>query len=572
MSKPAAFPSPQETSVQSSGQDVPILPAEVVTTLGERVELRGPIWRMRGNRAGMGEITISVGLLDSPRQRGMEQNIHAPSRSSTFHPDMIHLIKVFLAESMGKISPRGAGNRSRAFNHFERYLFDRRDDGVKGQSFTHRQLTYEVLAAYTDHCNLHTAAKGANPGVIRRFYNWGLKRNLAGFAPAKYQELQNINMGGSLQGHIARFRHPRTGAFTWEEQVQINRKIKEGEGDDEARAIVSLYQQLGIRPEALVLLQRQHLEILPMPSGAHFFLLVPRVKKPGAVVASNDYVRRPIDSRLGDLLMRLQRDSPGDSSLPLLPSLTDCKRPHSDINHKIKQWADEVNLVTTRLTLEQQGWRDTRLKRNHKQVLARLPITAYRFRRTLATNLAEQGASVYEIAAALDDETIEVAANYVENTSAITDVLDMTLDRHPEWIEVITLFRGELSNDPCSGLPEILGGVPHLADYQEFKDIGVIGHCASTSPCKLEPPLSCYLCPSFRPSHQTHPHELQLLQIRRDVHRNAGVESERMGSVLRQTAGAVIELLARLAPSKGAMTAVLNRIKETRTRPARITP
>jgi hypothetical protein len=527
---------------------------------------------MRCNLAGMGEVTISVGLLESPRQRGMEQNIHARSRLSTYHPDMIHLIKVFLAESMGKISPRGAGNRSRAFNHFERYLFDRLDAGVTGQSFIPKQLTYEALAAYTDHCDLHTAAKGVNPRVIRRFYHWGVKRKLVGFTPAVYREMLNIKMGRSLQGHIARFRHPRTGAFTWEEQVQINRKIREGEGDDESRAIVSLYQQLGIRPEALVLLQRQHLEILPMPSGAHFFLLVPRVKKPGAVVASNDCVRRPIDSRLGDLLMRLQRDSPGYSSLPLLPSLIDCKHPHSDINHKMKQWADEVNLVTTRLTLEQQGWRDTRLKRNHTQVLARLPITAYRFRRTLATNLAEQGASVYEIAAALDDETIGVAAVYVENTSAITDVLDMTLDRHPEWIKVINLFRGELLNDTLVGLPEILGGVPHLADYQEFKDIGVIGHCASTSPCKLEPPLSCYLCPSFRPSHQTNPHELQLLQIRRDVYRNAGVESERMGSVLRQTAGAVIELLARIAPSKGAMTVVLNRIKETRTRPARIIP
>lgn len=562
-------PTTEASPTSKNTEGLPPLPTEVITTLGERVELIGPIWRMRVNRDGMGEVTISVGQLDSPRQRGMEQNINAPSRPSAFHPDLIHLIKAFLAESMGKISPHGAANRSRTFNHFERYLYDRLNTDMRREPFGSGQITYEVLAAYTDHCDLHSAAKGANPSVIRRFYRWGVREKLNGFTQSVYREILNIKMAGSLQGHIARFRHPRVGAFTWEEQVQIDRKIRGGQGDDEGRAIVSLYSQLGIRPEALVRLRRRHLEILPTTSGAQYFLLVPRVKKPGAVVGTNDCARRPIDARLGELLCRLWKDIPEDHDRPLFPLLSGCKRPHREVSHRMRQWADEVDLVTTRLTLDQQGWRDTRLKRNHTQGLARLPITAYRFRRTLATNLAEQGATVYEIAAALDDETIGVAAVYVENTSAITDVLDVTLDRHPEWIKVISLFRGEMPQTASGDLPEILGGSPHLADYEEFKDSGVIGHCASGIPCKLEPPLSCYLCPSFRPSGETRPHELQLLQIRRDAYRNIGVESDRMAGVLRQTAGAVIELLARLAPSKGAMAAVLRRIKETHTRPAR---
>ncbi len=321
----------------------------------------------------------------------------------------------------------------------------------------------------------------------------------------------------------------------------------------------------------MALLRRRHLEVMPTLSGEEFFLHVPRVKKPGAVVAAEDCARWAINGRLGRLLLELQPECPSALDRPLLPFLTE-RNPYSQLRQKLFKWADDVDLVTTRLTLDQQGWRDTRFTWNQAPTIARLPLTAYRFRRTIATNLAEQGATIDEIAAFLDDQTTAMAAVNVENTSVITDVLAETLDRHPDWIKVITLFRGGVAEKNAVSLPEILGGAPHLADYEEFSAIGTIGYCASENGCRWEPPLSCYLCPFFRAISDSRPHERQLAQIQREIDQNVGRESDRMAAIFRRHAGAMVQLLARIARSKGAMANVLDRIKATRTRPAHPSP
>src|SRR5262249_10890132 len=156
---------------------------------------------------------------------------NAPLRQSMFHPDMTHAIRVFLAESLMRISPLGVKNRSGAFIHFERYLADTTGLAKGAGAFTFKDLTYDLLVAYTEHCESNTASKGANSGVLRRFYRWGVQKKVAGFDRAVYRAMRGIKMKTSLRGHIARFRHPSQGAFTWEEQVQIDQRIRECRGD-----------------------------------------------------------------------------------------------------------------------------------------------------------------------------------------------------------------------------------------------------------------------------------------------------------------------------------------------------
>lgn len=458
--------------------------------------------------------------------------------------------------------PRLSSLRAISFSQVPHLEWDR--------SFGIDSLTYDLLLSYTDDCEKHTAAKGANPGHVRRFYRWGIGKRLPGFDRTEYIQMRGIRMQNGLRGHIARFRDPRRGAFTWEELAQIDRKISEAKGDDDGRAVASLHRELGLRPEAVALLRRRHLEVLPTPSGYEFFLRVPPVKRLGAVVDPKDCARRPIGKQLGTLLLKLHEESPRDPDSPLLPFLSqeNIKIPYNEVWGRLIKWADDVDLVTERLPVTKGGWRDTRFGRNETHKLARLPVTAYRFRRTLATILAEQGATQDEIAAFLDDKTTAMAAVYVENSSTITDLLEVTLDRHPEWIKVIELFRGGLSSPEDISLPEILGGAPQLRNYAEFSDIGTIGHCASTAACRLEPPLSCYLCPFFRAARETLPHERQLLQIRGEIKDNIGVESDRMAVVFQLNLAVIVQLLARIAPSKGAMAVVLDRIRRTQTRPA----
>lgn len=544
---------------------IPSLPARVVSTLGETVKLEGPLWRLRSNKDGLSEATVSIRLLDNPKKRGLENNPNAPTRASMYHQDFIYAIKVFIAELIPRISPRGVDSNSRIFHHFERYIFDNLSQLMKARSFHFEDLTYEIIFAYVKYCIQNMASKGSYGRIIRKFYQWGVLKKITGFDKVVYRELCNIRMPGSLKGHITRFRDPQKGAFTWEEQVQIHEKIINEEGDDEGRAIVSIYQQLGIRPEALILLRCKHLEVINTRSGQKFFLYIPRVKKPRAIVALDDYVRKPINSRLGNLILGFHPAIAEAPDSRLLPSLNK-SRPYQEIRRKMLHWADEVNLVTTRLSMEKQGWRNRRLKRNWSQKFARLPLTAYRFRRTLATNLAEQGATVYEIAEALDDQSIHQALIYIENTSIITDILESTLDSHPDWAQIINLFRGEVLEHLEDALPEVLGGAPHLTDYGEFCDIGSIGRCAKNGSCELEPPLSCYTCPFFRPTLNIKPHMRQLVQIQREINKSSGVESDRMSSILRKNMAAIVQVLSRLAPNKGALSKVFDRIKATRIR------
>ena len=555
-------------STLGAESEIPQLPRRIKTTFGVWVDLVGPIWRTPSNAEGMGETTIAVGLLDDPKIRGHESKVNAPTRSSMFHPTLTHLLRIFLAQSFDKISPIGVRNMCVAFCHWERFLFDRFSQIIETRGFGIENLTYDILIAYTIECERHSAAKGANPGIIRRFYRWGVSRKIPDFKQAIYLQMRGVRMQMGLRGHIARFRDPQKGAFTWEELSQIDRNISDNLGDDDGRAIVSIFRELGIRPLALVLLRRHHLERLPTPSGHEFFLRIPRVKRYRSVAAPNNCSKRVISKRLGTLLLKLHAEKPDVPDAPLLPFLSQetSKSPHYQVWHKLRKWADDVDLVTGRLPLNKQGWRDTRYLRNKSPKLARLPITAYRFRRTIATNLAEQGATQDEIAAFLDDKTTAMALVYVENTSLVTDTLAETLDRHPDWIRVINLFRGIVLKPNDISLPEVIGGAPHLSNYEEFSDIGSIGRCGSASGCRLEPPLSCYLCPFFRASQETQPHERQLVQLKREIDNNIGKESDRMAGVFQLNIAAIVQLLERITPSKGAMTEVMNRIIRTRTR------
>jgi hypothetical protein len=170
-----------EQSTSAEPGAIPRLPERVRTTLGEMVNFDGPIWRMRPNRDGMGETRVSVWLLDSPRERGLEPSRNAPTRRSMFHTDMTHTIRVFLAESLKHISPLGVNNRCRAFIHFERYLVDTIGLAKGAGAFTFKDITYDILVAYTEYCEKHTAAKGADPGILRRFYRWGVLEKIPGF-------------------------------------------------------------------------------------------------------------------------------------------------------------------------------------------------------------------------------------------------------------------------------------------------------------------------------------------------------------------------------------------------------
>jgi hypothetical protein len=163
-----------------------------------------------------------------------------------------------------------------------------------------------------------------------------------------------------------------------------------------------------------------------------------------------------------------------------------------------------------------------------------------------------------------------MAVIYTENTAAMVELLADTLDKHPDWLRHLRLFRGEVVACPDDSLPEVHGGAPWLSNYVDYAAIGTLGRCATLIACEYQPPLSCYLCAYFRPDPRAN-HALQLAQVRGEAADRLGHESDRLLGVLKRVDGAIVQVLdksrAIVAASENTPTA---RIRADRPRSARI--
>lgn len=586
-------------------QALPQLPSRVRSSLGEEVDLTGSAWHLRRRRHGTEAVAFNVALLDHPRvaraagrrarrNRLTEHEDGVPRRASTFRPDFTHALRRWLVALIAKRAPTYAQSALHSCIHFEQYLHLHCAAEFAERAFGPEHLRWDVVDAYRRHCEASAMGHGVHARELRRFYTWAVREGVPGCDRATLGRLRSIKFRSRVAGHIVRFHDPRRGSLTWAEQVQCRRALELGEaalpqgvmqaikgaGQRRAkrqlrmardRAVVWLLFRLGVRTEALVLLQRRHLR--RAPGGEGYVLDVPRVKQVGGA-APHDTIARAIPAPLGALIESLQlaeEKDGGDADLPLLPWLGQ-RAPRAVVARAVRRWADEYDLTTTRVPPDQGGWRSARLAHNRTPASARLHLFPYRFRRTMATSLAEHGASVEEVAAALDDNTLAMAAVYAEAASYVADLLGETLDQHSEWVYTLSLFRGAVESPAEARLPAVLGGAPYLADFAEFMDIGVIGGCALDGVCTKEPPVSCYQCAQFRPVGDPQPHERQLVQIRRDVDRGQGRESDRVAAVLRRDAAAIVQLLARLTTDRGGVAAVLDRVKASRVRPGSATP
>ncbi len=203
--------------------------------------------------------------------------------------------------------------------------------------------------------------------------------------------------------------------------------------------------------------------------------------------------RRPISPTLGSMLLEIQAGSPDDRLLFWLPE----NYPDSGITRALSHFARKNHLLSHRTK-------------------GPLKLNPRRFRYTLGTHLAEEGASDLHIAEMLDHSDLRHVKVYRETRSSIAE--PMAQATNPSMIPLVHLFLGiiiEADQSPLpAGLPaQIIPGAP-LHVPQVPLDIGGVGRCGrdvlKDGLCKLFPPLSCYTCPFFA-ALRTGPHQ-QLVQ------------------------------------------------------------
>jgi hypothetical protein len=127
--------------------------------------------------------------------------------------------------------------------------------------------------------------------------------------------------------------------------------------------------------------------------------------------------------------------------------------------------------------------------------------------------MAEEGASLFHIAEVLDHSDTQNVRVYVETASSITELVAKATDSALE--PLVKRFQGKIVDSAAgSQSPLIPASAPHMGI--DHLDVGGIGLCGldahADGPCRLLPPISCYLCPSFA-ALRDGPHEQMLHSI-----------------------------------------------------------
>jgi site-specific recombinase XerC len=398
-----------------------------------------------------------------------------------------YLLKLYFADRVTRKKARTIENDFRMFLRLQEWLRSRIQPPAEWTS-----LTEGLVRAFLQHGVERTADKGNDFSRLRTFYRWGVARQYRDFDPAFLDVLRSITAVGNAKGHSVRFRDVIRGPFSPDELLLIGRAVRENLGTSQDRAIVMLHLELGHNPNASARLRNSDLIRYETKSGVVWQLDVPRVKKrtPG-----RETKRRPISSALGSLLKSLEESGPEEPLLHWLPASS----PEAAINQAMRRFAHAADLTSPRTQL-------------------RMRMNARRFRFSIATHMAEEGASLFHIAEVLDHSDTQNVRVYVETASSIADPVALATD--DALAPLVRRFQGQIieSDEHLTAADHsdrrIPAAVPHLRI--PLLDVGGIGLCGRDPDrdglCQLFPPLSCYLCPSFA-ALRTGPHRQMLESI-----------------------------------------------------------
>jgi integrase len=485
--------------------DLPPLPSRVMSLDGQLVDTSAVCWRFRSSSDGGKVILIPWDRLDEP---------------AILSDGARYFAKLFLADKISRKKARTIENDFRMFRRFQDWL-----GSIRRASFEWSDLTEGLARAFLTHGVEHTADKGNDFSRLRTFYRWGVARQHCDFDPGLFRILQSITAVGNSKGHNVRFRDPLKGPFSPDELLLISRAVSQGQGADQDRAIVMLHLELGHNPNASARLRNKDFVRYQTKSGIAYQVEVPRVKKR---TSHRETKSRPISPTLGRLLEALQQ---GGTDGPLLHWLL-ATNPEGAIHHAMRRFAEEVNLISPRTQ-------------------RRLVINPRRFRFSIATHMAEEGASMFHIAEVLDHSDTQNVRVYIETVSSIADPVAKATDE--ALAPLVRRFQGTIidstSSPPIADLPnQVIPAIaPHLGiAHLNAGGIGLCGRDARKDGlCRLLPPLSCYLCPSFA-ALRDGPHREMLISIEAFLNGNQEASDKRILMQLADVRAAIRQVLDQL--------------------------
>jgi integrase len=503
---------------ETSTLQLPPIPAHIISLDGQMVDTSQPIWAIRSAKDGGKMFFLNWELLGQITVHG--QNV--------FNPRAQHLMKLYIADYLVRRKATTTYVYFASFLRFGRWLAEKPEwhAAVCGPTgFDWSNYNEELARAVHSWGVQETASNGDYFRHLRIFYRWGMARQYPDFNLETMRLLDAIKAKMHAVGHHVRFRHPTKGPFSSAEKALIVQAVRTQKGQETDRVLVMLHLELGLNPKAAVRLQNRDFRQIESASGRFYHLDVPRVKKRGA---ERETRCRPVSSQLGLLLMHLRQGEPDDHLLYWLNT----QSPESAINSAMKRWANEVELISPHTG-------------------KRLHLNPRRFRYTLATHLAEEGASRFHLAQVLDHTDLNYVDIYTETTSTIALQVAAATDGFLE--PLVHRFLGKIVDAidkpvfldlPVNQL--VPAAAPHLTlPVLNTGGVGVCGRDVTRDGlCRLFPPLSCYLCPSFA-ALRTGPHQELLASIQAFLTAGETVMDPRIAAQFGEVQQAIQELLAR---------------------------
>jgi integrase len=439
----------------------------VITKDRQVINTVGDVWKLRANSDGGGIVEIDFRpLRDNATERFVE------------------ILKRFIAKKAKTSAAWSLRNITQATSRASKHWRENAD--VLADWASLNVAHFQSLLSYG--LQSPQGVGGNDFAHVRALYAWGSHgARLPDFDPTLALQLKGIKAPGNLKGQKVLSTDPEEGDFSPEEIELLDNAIKEGKGELRGLVIVQLLQELGLRPIQLLRIRWSGLrrfEANVIEAGApriltRYTLEIPRAKERGEYRVEET---RPISNLLGGRFESL-RPVIAQETTSLLWWL-DPDTSSLDLGGLVQEWVTDIGIISPRT--------DRPLKANPS-----------RFRYSLATEAARDGASKFEIAHLLFHKDLQNVDVYFDAAGTVMDQIEDRLDR--AFGAHLNQFLGRVvsASDPSphEGLERrvVPGVFPQLPEAPVL-DLG-LGACGQKvqreGVCKLAPPITCYRCPKF---------------------------------------------------------------------------
>ena len=411
----------------------------------------------------------------------------------------------------------------------------------------------EIPFSIFEEMKTHFGSRSWRLHHIRHWYRSCADFGSPAFSPETAFQLDQKVIGGNKKGHAVLSLDPEEGPLVDLEITALLNALNDQRRRNslplECSAALWLCIALGSNPYQMTLLRERDVEVITEGDTRFVQLRVPRVKKKHDAPRTA-FRTRKLTSEIGGVVLNLIAENrrhealQGRTTGPDTPIFhRGAKRPHSEDTMAEYAWHMYPSEFTE---LIREGV--DRLGVISSRTGKALRVTTRRLRYTFATRLVREGASMEEVAEALDHTDLQNVRVYFDIKSDIVKSLDraMALKLGP----VAQAFLGnvvpnevnaERGGDPTSRVMAV--------DRATGRPAG-LGTCGEHSYCNLLAPIACYTCGQFQPW-MDGPHDkiLDDLIAQRERKQAAGMDG-RMVTIHDATILAIGDVIRRIEEAR----------------------